>query len=316
MRSHLFFGRSSLDIRTLLAVLPALAMLHSAPANATFHLTEITKVLVGVNGNGQAQAVELKMLAAGENLFATGQIRVYDAGGTFVDSLGTFTANVGSGAGRFVLCATHNFAATFGIVPDLIIKPGLLVGTGQVSFEKAGCLVNALAYGSVITPKNGTTSAAALPSDAATALVRTIEDTTVPSCPLGEDAAARFSLVSGDAATPIVFHNNAGASVSVFPTASGVDGGAAPPFVLRVHPNPFGARATIVAPGYGFLGVYDVRGRLVRRWGSRFVVPRVMGPMTVDWDGTDTRGNRLPSGIYFVQYGQDAGNRARVVLLR
>jgi len=123
-------------------------------------------------------------------------------------------------------------------------------------------------------------------------------------------------VVSGTAPSPIVFHNNAGASVSVFPTATGVDEGAGLPPALRVHPNPFHAFARIVAPGYGFLGVYDVRGRLVRRWGSRYVVPRVMGPMTVDWDGTDTRGNRLPSGIYFVQYGQDAGNRARVVLLR
>jgi len=291
-------------------------MLPASHAQATFHLTEVTKVMVGLNGNNTIQAVELKMLLAGENLYATAQIRVYDAAGAFVDSLGTFAGSVGSGAGLPVLCATRNFADMFGITPDLIIKPGLLEGTGQVSFEKPGCLVNAIAYGVVTAPKDGTTSAPALSTSGASVLVRTVDDGTAVFCPLGEDAAARFNLVSATAGSPVTFRNNAGASVQVFPTAAGVDGSTGPSLSLRVHPNPFTSSTRIVAPGYAFVGVYDVRGRLVRSWGSRFVIPRVLGPQTLDWNGTDSRGTRLPSGIYFVQYGTNAAHRARVVLLR
>jgi len=111
-------------------------LLGALPASAAFHLNEITKVMVGLNGNTTIQAVELKMLATGENLVTGVSIKVYDAAGAQMDSLGSFSASLPNGiAGRFILCATPNFAATFGITPDLLIKPGLLVGTGQVSFE-------------------------------------------------------------------------------------------------------------------------------------------------------------------------------------
>jgi hypothetical protein len=303
--------------RAGLALLPLLALLHSASTEAAFHLNEITKVMVGLNGNTTIQAVELKMLAINENLVGGMQIRVYDAAGTFVDSLGTFTGSVpGSAAGQSILCATPNFATTFGIEPDLRIKPGLLVGTGQVAFEKPGCLVNAIAYGAVTTPKNGTTSAAALPATGAMVLVRTIDDGTAVICPLDEDAAARLQLRSGTAGSPIFFRNNFGDFAQVFPTAAGVEEGASRPVALRVYPNPFNRGAKIVAPGYGYLAVYDVRGRQVRSWGSLGAIPRVMGPMFLQWDGTDALGQQLPSGIYFVQYGLTPEHRARVVLLR
>ena len=307
------FGSS---LRSSLALLTLLALLHPVSADAAFHLNEITKVMVGLNGNNTIQAVELKMLAGLENAVGGMSIKVYNAAGAQVDSLGSFTGPVPNGiAGRFILCATENFAAAFGITPDLRIKPGLLIGTGQVSFEKPTCFVNAVAYGSVTTPKNGTTSAAALPADFATALVRTIDDGTVVSCPLAEDAAGRFQLRSGTSTTPITFTNNSGVSVNVFPTASGVGGSPPGPASLRVYPNPFTKGARIVAPGWGYLAAYDIQGRMVRSWGSPSVSPAVVGPMRLDWDGKDARGDPLPSGIYFVQYGLSP-QRARVVLLR
>ncbi len=299
------------------ALLLVLLPLHAIPAGAAFHLNEINKVMVGLNGNTTIQAVELKMLAGGENLVGSVSIKVYDAAGTQVDSLGSFSGPVPSGiAGRFILCATPNFAATFGITPDLIIKPGMLLGTGQVSFEKPACFINALAYGSVTTPKNGTTSAPAIDASAGTVLVRTIDDGTVPSCPMSEDAAARFQIVTATSVTPVTFTNNAGTAVQVFPTAAGVDGGGMVAVPLRVYPNPFNRGARIVTPGYGYVAIYDVRGRMVRNWGSLGVAPAIVGPMRLDWDGTDAEGRRLSSGIYFVQYGLSPQNRARVVLLR
>ena len=305
------------SFRSALTFLPLLALLHPVSANAAFHLNEITKVMVGLNGNNTVQAVELKMLASGENLVTGMSIKVYDGAAVQRDSLGSFAASVPNGiAGRFILCATDNFAKIFGITPDLRIKPGLLVGTGQVSFEKPGCFVNSLAYGSVTTPKTGTTSAAALPTDLATALVRTIDDGTATFCPLAEDAAARFQLQSGTSGTPITFTNNSGVSVNVFPTAAGVDESPPGASALRVYPNPFNKGARIVAPGWGGLAVYDIQGRMVRSWGSPWWSPDIDGPMRLDWDGKDSRGNLLPSGIYFLQYGLSAQNRARVVLLR
>jgi len=300
-----------------LSLLSSVALLHAPPAGAAFHLNEITKVMVGLNGNTTIQAVELKMLATGENLVGGMSIKVYDAGGAQVDSLGSFSGSVPAGiAGRFILCATGNFAATFGITPDLVIKPGLLVGTGQVSYEKPTCFANALAYGSVTTPKNGTTSAPALAAGGASVLVRTVDNGTLISCPQTEDAAAHFQLVTATSGSPVTFTNNAGAAVQVFPTAAGADGGAPAAAPLRVYPNPFNRGARIVAPGYGYLAVYDIRGRMVRSWGSIGIAPAIVGPMRLDWDGTDGAGRRLASGIYFVQYGLDPRNRARVVLLR
>lgn len=317
MRSRPLLVPSRFRFRPGLVLLFVLALLHPAVAEATFHLNEISKVMVGLNGNNTIQAVELKMLAGGQELVAGISIRVYDASGSLVDTLGTFTGSVPNGiAGRSILCATENFAATFGITPDLLIKPGLLVGTGQVSFEKPTCLVDAVAYGSVTTPKVGTSSAPALPSDAATVLVRSKDDATVLFCPLAEDAGANFKLASGTATSPITFLDNFGDFAQVFPTAAGVDETPLSPVALRVYPNPFHDGARIVAPGWSYLAVYDVRGRKVRSWGSPYASPRVMGPRSVGWDGTDAQGHRLPSGIYFVQYGLSPRNSDRVVLLR
>ena len=182
-------------LSAILTFVPLFLSFLPGSAYAAFHLNEIEQVMVGLNGNTTIQAVQLKMLATGENLVSGMSIKVYNANGVQTDSLGSFSGSVPQGiAGRRILCATHNFAATFGITPDLEIKPGLLVGTGQVSFEKPACFVNAVAYGAVTTPKNGTTSAAAIPADAATVLVRTVDDATILSCPLSEDAAARFRL--------------------------------------------------------------------------------------------------------------------------
>jgi hypothetical protein len=312
--------RSLLPRFTLLSLTAVLStLLGTAPANANFHLNEITKVIVGVNGNTTVQAVEFKMLAAGENLLAGAQINVYNAAGTFVTTLGTFPGSVPTGlTNRRILCTTENFRVAFGIEPDLIINPGLLVGTGQVVFEKPGvCVINGLAYGAVTTPINGTTSAAALGSTGATFLVRSVDDGIVISCPLDENASARFGLVNATAASPVNVINNFGDIVQVYPTAAGVDGSPGVPVApVRVYPNPFSHGAKIVAPGYGVLTVYDINGRLVRRWGSPGARPAVIGGQRLDWDGTDHHGRRLASGIYFVQYGFDRQNRARVVLLR
>jgi len=266
-------------------------------ARATFHLNEFSRIMTDYNGDATIQAVELRMLAGGENLVATGAIKTYDAAGNPLATLGTFAANVPNGVlDRRILCATANFQSTFGITADLTIAPGLPVGTGQLSFEEAGCFVNGIAYGAVTVPKNGTTSAAALPKDLAYVLVRTVDDATLPSCPLAEDAAARMTLQSANAATPVVFRNNAGASVSVSSTVTAV-GALSRESALGVAPNPVRSGARVTAPAGRRLTIHDARGRLVRVLAGA----RTGSPYAGWWNGQDGSGAAVPSGVYFLR---------------
>lgn len=87
---------------------------------------------------------------------------------------------------------------------------------------------------------------------------------------------------------------------------------------LQVAPNPTQGDAvfTVRADRSGPQGlmVTDLLGRVVRRFEDSVTTP---GIRTVDWDGRDTMGNRLPSGIYFVTL--DVAGRSvskRVLLVR
>jgi hypothetical protein len=291
--------------------------------DGAFHLIEVNKVLVGLDGDASIQAVELRMITSGENFVSGGFIQTYDASGSAVATLGTFTADLpASGAlpDRKILCATTAFQTTFGITADLTISPGLAVGTGQVAFEKIGCPVNAVPYGSVTVPKFGTSAALALPNDLAYALVRVVSNSTFPSCPMAEDAAARIELRNGNTTTPIPFTNNAGASVNVFSTVTEVDvaGSASRPPTVRAAPNPFAGVTELRFTGApGRVAIHDVSGRLVREWaGLRWSSSGSVAPRMA-WDGRDRAGRPVPSGIYFVRAETARGSAdARIVLLR
>lgn len=83
-------------------------------------------------------------------------------------------------------------------------------------------------------------------------------------------------------------------------------------------PNPFKGVTHLhfgAPPGDGPIGlnVYDVRGRLVKRLVGGCVDP---GERVRVWDGTDERGARVPSGVYFVRLeaGGETATRKVVVL--
>jgi hypothetical protein len=77
----------------------------------------------------------------------------------------------------------------------------------------------------------------------------------------------------------------------------------APQLLLgRAYPNPVGRRASIpfwlANRGEVDVSVYAVRGSLVRR----FVLGSLgAGRHQIDWDGRNTRGTRVASGIYFIE---------------
>ena len=283
-----------------------------------FHLAQISKLLVGYNGDTDIQAMEIDFLSGGENFVSGLTVAVYDSVGDPVATLGTFPATLPNGLTTdFILCATAKFRDTFGIQPDLVITPGIPVRTGQIAYESVGCLVNALAYGNVPVPLNGISAAPTLLPDLAYALVRTVNNGTAPSCPLTENAGARFQFRSGSSAAPITFTNNARQSVNVFSTVTGAE--TPPPAAprIRVSPNPFRTSARIEAPDWGPLTIHDVRGRLVRVLTCLpgGACPGRAGPFEGSWDGTDEAGRRLPSGIYLLRHESPDGRVVRRVAL-
>jgi hypothetical protein len=307
--------------RALVALLPLTAIFAiSTPAigapeeGQAFHLTQVSKLLVGYNGDVDIQAVEIDFITAGENFFSGVSVVAYDSIGTVLGTLGTFGATLPNGlATDFALCATAKFRDTFGIQPDLIITPGILPRTGQIGYRTAACLINSVAYGNSSVPVTGTGAAPILYPDLAYALVRTVSNGTLTSCPLAENSAARFEVKSGSAASPITFTNNARQTVTVFSTLTGTE--ITPPAApaVRVSPNPFARSTRIEAPDWGPLTVHDVRGRLVRVLTCipGGACPARAGKFAGTWDGTDRDGNRVPSGIYLLRYQGEAGTVVR-----
>ena len=103
-------------------------------------------------------------------------------------------------------------------------------------------------------------------------------------------ASAGFAQWSGD---PTLITGG----VSAVPDAA-----EGPGLLEAARPNPFNPRTEIAftAPGQGqvTLGIYDLRGRCVRR-----LVDEAMdgGRHLRSWDGRDDAGRSLPSGIYFAR---------------
>jgi len=290
-------------------------------APQTFHIAEITKIMAGYNGDATIQAVEIKTLGTGENLVNGASIVVVNADSTATANLGTFAADVPNGAaGVRILCATAAFQTAFGITADLTITPGIFPKTGQVSYEKPACRVNTVPYGDVaktITP--GATRAPYLPVAGATILIRRIDSPGLPTCPLSENSQLRFAQKEGTAASPDTFTNNAGTSVFVSSAVTGV--GTLPPAhpVVRVYPNPIRGTTQIEAPDWAPLTIHDIQGRLVRvlTCVAGGACPQVAGPYKGEWNGTDSHGHDVPSGIYFLRYvGRSGSVVKRIAITR
>jgi arabinogalactan endo-1,4-beta-galactosidase len=99
------------------------------------------------------------------------------------------------------------------------------------------------------------------------------------------------------------------------PWSAGVDGGAdaGAAFLSHGRPNPFGDTTTfsieIPAPGGRVrLAVYDVAGRLVATLLERSLGP---GPGPVVWDGRDSAGVPVASGVYLLDAEFDGRRAAR-----
>ena len=110
-----------------------------SPAGASFHDMQIEQVVGGVCGNPAAQAIQLRMRAAGQNLVSGKKLIAYDAGGNNPITLLTFPANVTNSAlGTRILVTTAEANAAFGITGDFLLSQGIpesYLATGKVTFE-------------------------------------------------------------------------------------------------------------------------------------------------------------------------------------
>jgi hypothetical protein len=83
---------------------------------------------------------------------------------------------------------------------------------------------------------------------------------------------------------------------------------------ISVYPNPFSFKTNISfslseETRKGKIDIFDVLGRQVRAW------PVDGYSEAIIWDATDNSGNRLPAGVYFVQYSDATARQSTVVIL-
>jgi hypothetical protein len=187
---------------------------------------QIEQVIGSVDGDATAQAIQLRMRAAGENFVSGGKLVVFDAAGlnpiTIVDPV----ANVGNGAvGDHVLIASASFASHTvpPAMPDFIMTnliPASYLAAGSLCWESnAGTIMWRLSWGGAsYTGSNlgstfndmdgnfGPPFGSPLPSSGITA-----EQFQGSATALSTNNAADYLLTSG----PVVFINNAGSSFTV-----------------------------------------------------------------------------------------------------
>lgn len=94
--------------------------------------------------------------------------------------------------------------------------------------------------------------------------------------------------------------------------------GVPPETTLEAFPNPFNPATTLVCrlarPGGATLRIYDARGQLVITLGERESGP---GVYRLAWDGHDSAGHRLRSGVYFARLvSRDRTATCKLVILK
>jgi hypothetical protein len=122
-------------------------------AHASFHFMQIEQVIGGVNGDTSAQAVQLRMRSAGQNLVSQSRLVVVDATGSNPIVLEDMTTNVTNGqAGRRVLLTTSNFAnyTNIPLVNNFTMDPipASYLTAGQLRFtDDFGTILWSLSWG-------------------------------------------------------------------------------------------------------------------------------------------------------------------------
>ncbi|NUM52385.1 MAG: hypothetical protein HUU46_01955 [Candidatus Hydrogenedentes bacterium] len=131
---------SSSILRAALAA--AIALVFAAPCFALHHLMQIETVVGSVNGDTEAQAIQLRMRSGTQNFLAGTKLKAYDATGANPITLFDFNSSVPNGStGDRVLLTTAAFDAltTPNCEPDFTLTnriPDSYFAAGRVTFEE------------------------------------------------------------------------------------------------------------------------------------------------------------------------------------
>lgn len=282
-------------------------------ASASFHLMQIERLCVGLDGDTSVQAVQLRMRSSLQNFVSGTRLVVRNATGRNPVELISFPGNVvNHGAGVRILVGSAGFAAVGG-TPDFVMTnliPDSYFAAGSLSFENSlGTQVLwRLSWGGA--GYSGSTTGT-LDNDA--------DGQFAPNYGVALDPSAAFLVrFSGtetalstnnladyvtNAGTSATFTNNAGASfvLESAPTASPIGVGAGSR-ILAAAPNPFGDHTRIhlsqERSGDVRVQVYDVQGRLVGDVYDGFLSD---GLHELPWSAVGSDGARLASGVYFAR---------------
>ena len=241
---------------------------------------QIEQVIGGVNGDTSAQAVQLRMRLAGQNLVAGGQLVAFDAAGNNPITLATFPSNVtNANTGTRILIATASFASheAAPIASDFTMTaiPASYLAAGGVAYLNPAYLSGGILWsvswgGASYTGPNtglfdndadgnfGPPFAGVLPS-ASTVALRFSGTASAPST----NNAADYSVTPGAA----TFTNNAGLSATLAaPTPTPTPTPSPTPILPRIGKGPVRIELQTITTGItspiDLLSANDGTGRL------------------------------------------------------
>ncbi len=314
---------------TLLSLVLALITFTAVvPAHATFHLMQIEQVIAGVDGNTTVQAIQLRMRLAFQDQLQQSRLVAWNAAGLNPVVVATPDNPVlNNGSGVRVLIATANFSSFTNppAAPDFILDnliPASYLAAGSLTFEDAsgtiiywrlswgGAGYTGSNLGSTTNDSDGNFGppfAGALPSADLRALLFNKAATA-----LSTSNANDYNLTAAAAQ----FVNNNGDAVVVQSNPTGIPDLALGSQLFQNVPNPFNPSTSIdfklSEPSHATLRIYDARGALVTTLFDRDVPA---GPRRVTWDGRDSHGQRVSSGVYFYRLTAGGFEKSRTMVL-
>jgi hypothetical protein len=302
--------------------------------HAAEHLMQIEQAIGGVEGNTAAQAIQLRMRFAGQNVVGITRVVALDANGANPVVVCDLTATVpNSAVGSRILLTTAAFNALTDIptVPDFTMAspiPASYLAAGSITFQNdAGTILYwrlSWGGGSYVGPCAGLLTgnfpdgnncppmAGALPSgDLRSALF--------PGAAGAGGTTSLADYVITDSAS--VWTNNAGNFFVLVPedTSTTVDPGwdLDAPIIIQAPfaPNPF-SESTRMAfrlnnESLATLLITDVSGRQIARREERLPA----GAHEFSWDGRNVNGSPVSAGRYFYRLNAAGASRSGDLIL-
>jgi hypothetical protein len=194
--------------------------LSPSPAVAAFHVAEIHEVMVGVNGDPNAQYIEINERGVGQNLVNGSRLVAFGPTGTYLGVVKMMTNNVpNSGDGVRWLMGTTAFEIASGIQADFEFPAGIISPTGGMvcwgafaGESNPNAHVDCAAYGSYSgalppQPPPGNAPSVLAPGDCQQSFTRTTPSTFDASSPPTDTWADSYYNTAFSLAVPSPTNN-------------------------------------------------------------------------------------------------------------